>query len=44
MRIIILGADGYVGWPLAMYLATLGHEVVAIDNYLRREITKIFWF
>ena len=41
MRIIILGADGYVGWPLAMYLATLGHEVVAIDNYLRREITKI---
>src|SRR3954452_1815962 len=36
MRILILGADGYLGWPTAMHLAMRGHEVWAIDNYLRR--------
>jgi len=38
MKIVILGADGYLGWPTAMDLASKGHEVVAIDNYSRRNI------
>lgn len=38
MRIIVLGADGYLGWPTAMHFAARGHEVVAVDNYMRREI------
>jgi UDP-sulfoquinovose synthase len=38
MRILILGGDGYLGWPTAMHLATRGHEVIVADNYLRREI------
>lgn len=40
MKIIVLGADGYLGWPTAMDLAAKGHEVIAVDNYLRRDIAK----
>ena len=36
MRILILGGDGYLGWPTCMRFARLGHEVHAVDNYLRR--------
>jgi UDP-sulfoquinovose synthase len=36
MRILILGGDGYLGWPTAMYFSKRGHDVHAIDNYLRR--------
>lgn len=36
MRILIAGMDGYLGWPLAMYLSRRGHEVAGIDNFLRR--------
>lgn len=38
MKIAILGADGYLGWPTAMDLAARGHEVLAVDNYLRRTL------
>lgn len=38
MKILILGADGYLGWPTAMSFATKGHDVWVIDNYLRRNI------
>jgi UDP-sulfoquinovose synthase len=38
MRVIVLGGDGYLGWPTAMDLAERGHEVWAVDNYLRREL------
>jgi UDP-sulfoquinovose synthase len=41
MKIMVLGADGYVGWPTAMHFAAQGHEVVAIDNYYRRQITTL---
>jgi UDP-sulfoquinovose synthase len=36
MRILILGGDGYLGWPTAMHFSSTGHEVHAVDNYLRR--------
>ena len=38
MRVLILGVDGYLGWPLALRLARLGCEVHGIDNYRRREL------
>jgi UDP-sulfoquinovose synthase len=40
MRILILGGDGYLGWPTAMSLATKNHEVCVVDNYLRRNIAR----
>jgi UDP-sulfoquinovose synthase len=36
MRIVILGGDGYLGWPTAMRFSNRGHEVHVVDNYLRR--------
>jgi UDP-sulfoquinovose synthase len=36
MRILILGGDGYLGWPTAMRFSNRGHEVHVLDNYLRR--------
>jgi len=38
MRVLILGGDGYLGWPTAMAFRRAGHEVCAVDNYLRRRI------
>ncbi len=36
MRILILGGDGYLGWPTAMYLSQRGHVVGVVDNLARR--------
>lgn len=36
MRILILGGDGYLGWPQALYLSRKGHEVLIFDNLQRR--------
>ncbi len=36
MRILILGGDGYLGWPQALYLSQQGHEVAIFDNLARR--------
>ncbi len=38
MKILILGGDGYLGWPTAMHLSVRGHDVHAVDNYLRRRV------
>jgi len=40
MRILILGGDGYLGWPTAMHLTAHGHDVAVADNYLRRRICR----
>jgi len=36
MKILILGGDGYLGWPTAMHLSAAGHDVAVVDNFLRR--------
>src|SRR3954469_317426 len=36
MRILILGGDGYLGWPTAMRFSARGHEVFIVDNFSRR--------
>ncbi|MDD5450338.1 MAG: NAD-dependent epimerase/dehydratase family protein [Desulfovibrionales bacterium] len=36
MRILILGGDGYLGWPTAMYFSHRGYDVTVVDNYFRR--------
>jgi UDP-sulfoquinovose synthase len=40
MRVLVLGGDGYLGWPTAMHLSTQGHEVAVADNYLRRRLCR----
>jgi UDP-sulfoquinovose synthase len=36
MNVLILGGDGYLGWPTAMYFSQRGHHVTVADNYFRR--------
>jgi len=36
MKILILGSDGYIGYPLTIHLLKLNHEVYGVDNYSRR--------
>ena len=38
MRILILGADGYLGWPTAMFFSSQGHKITAVDNFSKRKI------
>ncbi|MFI6704856.1 NAD-dependent epimerase/dehydratase family protein [Nonomuraea sp. NPDC050478] len=37
MRILVLGGDGYLGWPTALHLSQTGHEVAVADNFARRQ-------
>ena len=36
MQILVLGGDGYLGWPTALHLSALDHEVAVCDNFARR--------
>ncbi len=36
MQILVLGGDGYLGWPTALHLSALGHQVAVNDNFARR--------
>ena len=38
MKILILGGDGFCGWPTALHLSELGHDITIIDNLSRRKI------
>lgn len=37
-KILVLGGDGFCGWPTALHLSNLGHDVVIVDNLSRRKI------
>lgn len=36
-RILILGGDGYLGWPTAMHFSRRGYEVAVVDNFIKRQ-------
>jgi UDP-sulfoquinovose synthase len=38
VKILILGGDGYLGWPTAMHLSRAGHSVAVVDNFMRRSM------
>ncbi len=38
MKILILGGDGFCGWPTSLHLSNKGHDVVIVDNLSRRKI------
>lgn len=40
MRIMVLGGDGYLGWPLSLHLSAAGHDVAIVDNMARRAIDR----
>ena len=38
MNILVLGGDGFCGWPTALHLSAAGHAVTIVDNLSRRRI------
>lgn len=37
-NILIVGGDGFCGWPLSLRLSNKGHNIVIVDNLSRRKI------
>jgi len=37
-KVLVLGGDGFCGWPTSLHLADKGHDVVIVDNLSRRNI------
>jgi UDP-sulfoquinovose synthase len=38
MKVLVIGADGYIGFCFSMHLANNGFDVVGVDNFLRRRL------
>ena len=38
MKVLVLGGDGFCGWPTSLHLSDKGHDVIVVDNLSRREI------
>jgi len=38
VKVIVLGGDGFCGWPCAVNLAEQNHDVIIVDNLSRRKI------
>ena len=38
MKIVVFGGDGFCGWPTALHLSNMGHDIVIVDNLSRRNI------
>ena len=39
VRVLVLGGDGYLGWPTAMSFSSAGHDVAVADNFSRRAMS-----
>jgi UDP-sulfoquinovose synthase len=38
VKVLVLGGDGFCGWPTSLHLSDAGHDVIIVDNLSRREI------
>jgi UDP-sulfoquinovose synthase len=38
MKVLVLGGDGFCGWPTALHLSKVGHDVIVVDNLSHRKI------
>ena len=39
-NVVIIGGDGFCGWPTALHLSAQGHRVAIVDNLSRRKIDR----
>lgn len=37
-KVLVLGGDGFCGWPTSLHLSDQGHDVIIVDNLSRRNI------
>ena len=38
MKVMVLGGDGFCGWPTSLHLSARGHDIVIVDDFSRRRI------
>ena len=36
--VMVLGGDGFCGWPTSLHLSNIGYDVVIVDNFSRRKV------
>src|SRR5580658_6532448 len=41
MKILVLGGDGFCGWPTSLHLSNAGHDITIVDNLSRRQIDTL---
>ena len=41
VKVLVLGGDGFCGWPTSLHLSAKGHEIKIVDNLSRRNIDTI---
>ena len=44
MKILILGGDGYLGWPTALSFSKKKHDVIVVDNFIKKKMELEFGF
>ena len=44
MKILILGGDCYLGWPTALFFSKQKHEVVIVDNFIKKKMELEFGY
>jgi len=37
VKVLVLGGDGFCGWPTALHMSARGHDVRIVDNFARRK-------
>lgn len=40
MKVLVLGGDGFCGWPASLHLSARGDDVIVVDNFSRRRIDE----
>src|SRR5438105_4576169 len=38
VRVLVLGGDGYVGWPVALRFSVRGFDVCVLESFARRRL------
>jgi len=44
MKILILGGDGYLGWPTALFFSKNNHDVIIVDNFIKKKMELEFGY
>ena len=43
MKVLILGIDGYLGWPTSLRMIAQGHQVYGMDDFSKRNQLRKNW-
>lgn len=41
-KVLVIGGDGFCGWPTSLFLSEQGYDVTIVDNLSRRKSTTVW--